>query len=83
MTITKGIGLIRQFVLKHIMKGSKKEGIMTIPKASNESVDLSVEQIGRTLRAMGVDVNKLASEKELMKHLNYHQSLMKQRTRGK
>ena len=77
------VNIIRQFVLKHLMKGAKKEGIMTIPKASDQSVDLSVQQIGRTLRAMGVDVTKLASEKELLKHLNYHQSLMKQRTRGK
>ena len=75
--------IIRQFVLKHLMKGSRKEGIMTIPKASDESVNLSVEQIGRTLRAMGVNVNKLKSEKELVKYLNYHQSLLKQRTRGK
>ena len=51
--------IIRQFVLKHLMKGSKKEGIMTIPKASDETVGLSVEQIGRTLRAMGVNVNKI------------------------
>ena len=74
--------IIRQFVIKHLMKqGAKKDGIMQILKASDEAVDLSVQQIEQTLKNMGVDATKLTSEKQLLGYLNFQESLMKQKTK--
>ena len=75
---------IYKFVMAQLAKGSaKKTGIATIQSGKGLNVELSVEQIHKTLTNMGVDVSKITSPKEVQKFLNIQDSWLKQQTKQK
>ena len=70
---------IIQFVLKQFAKRSaQKTGVAKLLKETDDIVQLNVRNIEKTLKSMGVDPNKLKSTDEVLKHMNYHKSMMDQ-----
>ena len=75
---------IYKFVMAQLAKRSaKKTGIATIQRGRGLNVELSVEQIHKTLTNMGVDVSKITSPKEVEKFLNIQKSWLNQQTKQK
>ena len=77
--IPKGIELITQFVRGQFAKRSaKKTGIASLKKASDSIVQSNVRNIEIILKDMGVDINKLKSTDDILKHMNIHKAMTNQ-----
>ena len=77
--IPKGIELITQFVRGQFAKRSaKKTGIASLKKASDSIVQSNAKSIEIILKDMGVDINKLKSTDDVLKHMNIHKAMMNQ-----
>ena len=74
---------IYKFVMAQLAKRGGKTGLTTIQSGKGFNVELSVEQIHKTLTNMGVDVSKITSPKEVEKFLNIQKSWLNQQTKQK
>ena len=71
--------IITQFVLKQFAKKSaRKTGIAKLLKVSEPTVKANVKHIEKILKNMGVDINKLKSTDDVLKHMNIHKAMMNQ-----
>ena len=73
------VNIITKFVIGQFAKRSaKKTGIASLKKASDSIVQSNAKSIEIILKDMGVDINKLKSTDDVLKHMNIHKAMMDQ-----